>query len=134
MGDCLEELFAWLILQGIWRLTIMKIGNHITRHQKLIIQLVIQLQHLVRLPKCVHIFSEKDSRIPEADIKLCAAMLTFCFILSSLVIGGTLLGCQWSWCGIILRLVLLLIAVNGPLCILLWITLACSAILKSEAS
>lgn len=127
MDDCLGEFFAWVILQGTWALTIVNIGNHIARHQKLVIQLVIQLQHLVRLPKCVHIFSEDDRKIPETDIKTCAGILTFCFIFSSLVIAGPLLGGPRSWLGAIPRLVLLLIAVNSPFCILLWIYLACSA-------
>ena len=126
MDDCLGELLARFIFQCVWTLTVVKIGNHIARHQNLIIRLVLQLQGLFRLPKCAQIFSEDDHEIPEEDTKICAGLLAFSLILSSLVTAGTLLG-RRSWCWTTLRLMLLLAAVNGTFCILLWIILAVSA-------
>lgn len=113
------------MFQCVWALTILKIGNHIARYQNLIIRRVLQLQGLFRLPKCVRIFSKDDQEIPDADIKVCAGLLVWCFLLSALVIAGTLLG-KRPWSAMTVRLILVLAAVNGPFCILLWIILAVS--------
>ena len=126
MDDCLGEFLARFIFQCVWALTVVKIGNHIARHQHLIIRRVLQLQGLFRVPKCIQIFSEDDHAIPETDTKICAGLLTCCFILSSLITVGMLLG-RRSWGGITPRLMLVLTTVNSPFCILLWIILAVSA-------
>lgn len=126
MDDCLGECLARVIFQCVWKLTVVKIGNHIQKHQNLVIRWVLRLQDLFRLPKCVRIFSADDQEIPEEDTKTCAGILACCFILSALLVVGMLLGGR-SWCGMTLHLVLVLAAVNSPFCILLWIILAVSA-------
>lgn len=126
MGDYLGDFFVRVIFQCIWTLTVVNTGNYIARYQNPIIRLVLRLQGLFRLPKCVQIFSEDDCKIPETDTKICAGLLTWCLVLSSIVAAGTLLGGR-SWYGMTLRLILVLAAINGPICILLWIILAVSA-------
>lgn len=126
MDDCLGECLARFIFQCVWALTVVKLGKHIASHQDLIIRRVLRLQDLLRLPKCVHVFSEDDHETPEIDFKISAGLLVWCLILSAIVIAGTLLGGR-SWCGMALRLVLLLVAVSSPFCILLWIIPAVSA-------
>jgi hypothetical protein len=134
MDDCLGELLARFIFQCVWALTVVQIGNHITRHQDFIIRRVVQLQSLFRLPRGVHIISEDDHTIPETDIKTCAQFLSFPFILSPLIIVGMLLVllAQRSWGETTIRLIPVLTAVNSPFCILLWIILAVSTRRKAK--
>lgn len=126
MDDCLGECLARFIFQCVWALSVVKIGNHIARHQNLIIRRILQLQDLFRMPKCIRVFSEDDHEIPETDIKVCAGIIVCCFALSAPLIVGMLLSWR-SWWGMTLRLILVLAAVNSPFCILLWIILAVSS-------
>lgn len=134
MDDCLGECIGRVFFECVWALTAVTIGNHIARHQNLIMRRVLELQDLFRLPKCVRILSEDDHEIPEQDIKTCAVFLAICSIISALVVmaalvglSGTAPGWSWRWCAMSLGLILLLAAVNSPIWILLWIILAVSA-------
>lgn len=127
MDDCLGECLARFIFQCVWAFSVVKIGNHIARHQNLIIRRILQLQDLFRMPKCMRIFSEDDHEIPETDIKVCAGIIVCCLALSAPVIVAMLLSWRSWWWGMTLRFILVLAAVNSPFGILLWIILAVSA-------
>lgn len=122
MDDCLGTLVGRLVVQCIWAGTTVAIGNQIANHQNFIIQRVLQLQHLFRLPKCLHTFSEDDHDIPEADIKMCASLLAMSSIGSVPIIAGRLFGAiTWN------KAILILGILNVPTFLILWIILAVSA-------
>ncbi|ROV92580.1 hypothetical protein VMCG_08958 [Cytospora schulzeri] len=85
-GLCLVGLFEVtfrLILYIITSIAIALIGELIAAHQHSIIQRSRQIQNLLCLPKCMHIFSEADTEINQDDIKVSAVILFFMALITS---------------------------------------------------
>lgn len=86
--DDLVELICRFTFIIITYVTWVLLGEIIAAHQHGIMRRSLQLQRLLHLPACTHIFSEGDTKIHQGDIKAAAIALFFTILFVS---AGTLI-------------------------------------------
>lgn len=110
--DEIVEFVARLTISMVTYVTWVLLGEVIAAYQHEIMRRSLQLQNLLHLPTCTHIFSEGDTQINQGDIKAAAIALSFTILFVSAGTLGILIegpksaiSRPWVLCGVIALMV-----------------------------